>query len=195
MPKTSPVTSVDSPDLVCRTSNKSPEATKILPVTAGSQLTVVWHHSSDADTDDVISPSHRGPCLVYMAPLESNGEGYAWFKIYEQGYDAATNLWCTDVVRQNHGKLNITIPTLINNGDYLLRTEMIALHNAKVINGAQFYPNCMQITVDGATYGSPDLYAIPGIYNANDPGIFFNVYASGAKASNYTIPGPPVYAP
>ncbi|KAJ2896081.1 hypothetical protein GGI21_005078 [Coemansia aciculifera] len=128
-----------------------------------------------------------------MAPLESNGQGYSWFKIYEQGYDAAKNMWCTDVVREAHGKLTVTIPTEINNGDYLLRTEIIALHNAKVVGGAQLFPNCVQITVTGATFGSPELHPIPGIYNSTDPGILFNIYKEGG--ATYEIPGPPVYPP
>ncbi|KAJ2326888.1 hypothetical protein GGI00_004618, partial [Coemansia sp. RSA 2681] len=123
--------------------------------------------------------------------MESNGQGNAWFKIYEQGYDAAKDMWCTDIVRENHGKLAVKIPTQINNGEYLLRTEIIALHNARTAGEAQFYPNCAQISVTGATFGSPELYPVSGIYNPTEPGILFDRRKGGAT---YKIPGPPSYA-
>ncbi|KAJ2455679.1 hypothetical protein GGF42_003373 [Coemansia sp. RSA 2424] len=193
MPRpSSPIKDLSSPLLACRATEMSSSATKILPVVAGTELIVEWHHFNATESDNVISPSHRGPCLVYMAPMESNGQGNAWFKIYEQGYDAAKDMWCTDIVRENHGKLAVKIPTQINNGEYLLRTEIIALHNARTAGEAQFYPNCAQISVTGATFGSPELYPVSGIYNPTEPGILFDKRKGGAT---YKIPGPPVYSP
>ncbi|KAJ2007578.1 hypothetical protein H4R26_000715 [Coemansia thaxteri] len=187
-----PVRDATLDTLRCRDKKGTSQVTESLQVVAGTQLTVEWHHYNSTETDNVISPSHRGPCLIYMAPLESNGEGFAWFKIYEQGFDAARNMWCTDIVRENHGKLSVTIPTQINNGDYLVRAEIISLHHADLVGGAQFFPNCAKISVTGATYGKPDLYAIPGIYGINDTGILFDRHKGGAT---YKLPGPPVYAP
>ncbi|KAJ2179196.1 hypothetical protein GGF45_002518, partial [Coemansia sp. RSA 551] len=66
-----------------------------------------------------------------MAPLESNGEGDVWFKVYEEGWNKNTKKWCTNKVIDNNGKLDITIPKGIPDGDYLVRTELIALHQAK----------------------------------------------------------------
>jgi hypothetical protein len=37
------------------------------------------------------------------------------------------------------GVQNVTIPTCIEDGDYLLRFEIIALHSAYSLGGAQFY--------------------------------------------------------
>ncbi|KAJ2840381.1 hypothetical protein FBU31_000461 [Coemansia sp. 'formosensis'] len=187
-----PIRDPKSPLFLCRSEKMTPDAAKILPIVAGNDLTVVWHHNNVSPPDDTISPSHRGPCFVYMAPMESNGQGYSWFKIYEQGYDPATKLWCTDVLRENHGKLSVKIPTQINNGKYLVRTEIIALHDAGTIGGAQFYPNCAQISVTGATSGSPELYDISEVYSATDPGILINVRRG---VPSYKIPGPPVYSP
>ncbi|KAJ2812795.1 hypothetical protein H4S07_001150 [Coemansia furcata] len=187
-----PVRDLNSPLLLCRTEGMAPELTEIMPVVAGSEIVLEWHHNDASDMDNVISPSHRGPCFVYMAPMESNGIGNSWFKIYEQGFNAEKNMWCTDILRENHGKLSVKIPTQINNGEYILRTEIIALHNAKAVGEAQFYPNCAQVRVTGATSGNPELYPIDLIYNATDPGILFDKKNAG---STYIIPGPPVYPP
>ncbi|KAJ2556599.1 hypothetical protein EV175_001903 [Coemansia sp. RSA 1933] len=133
-----------------------------------------------------------------MAPLSSNGQGDVWFKIFEEGYNATSKLWCVDKIRANHGMLDVVIPADIKAGDYLLRTEVIALQEAFAdyavtpANGAQYYPNCAQVSVSGSGSAVPKGYAIPGIYHTNDPGIHFNIYV---PYDNYTIPGPPVYVP
>ncbi|KAJ1854625.1 hypothetical protein GGH12_004162 [Coemansia sp. RSA 1822] len=138
-----------------------------------------------------MSASHQGPCLGYMAPLESNGEGDVWFKIYEEGWNKETKKWCTNKVIDNDGKLDITIPKDIPDGDYLVRTELIALHQAKQTGGAQLYPNCVVITVAGGTATAlPKGYAIPGIYKPEDKGI---LYDRASDPSSYEIPGPPLF--
>ncbi|KAJ1818579.1 hypothetical protein LPJ60_004255 [Coemansia sp. RSA 2675] len=189
---TAPIRDLNDPLLLCRSRGMAPELTEIMPVVAGTDITVEWHHYNATKSDNVISPSHRGPCLVYMAPLESNGLGNSWFKIYEQGFNAKRDMWCTDVVRENYGKLRVKIPKNINNGEYILRTEMIALHNARRLGGAQFFPNCVQISVTGATSGNPKMYPIDKLYSPTDPGILFDRKKGGAS---YVIPGPPVYSP
>ncbi|KAJ2743353.1 hypothetical protein GGI20_003814 [Coemansia sp. BCRC 34301] len=186
-----PVRDVDDIALQCRAKDMSVPS-ESLPIVAGTDLIIHWHHFNDTDADNVISPSHRGPCIVYMAPLESNGQGFSWFKIYGKGYDTERKLWCTDLLRENHGKLAVKIPTQINNGEYLVRAELFALHRAKDIGGAQFFPNCFQISVTGAMSGSPELHSIPGIYKATDPGI---LYDRSKGQDNYIVPGPPVYSP
>ncbi|KAJ2489436.1 hypothetical protein IWW37_004008 [Coemansia sp. RSA 2050] len=187
-----PIRDLNDPLLLCRSQGMAPELTEIMPVVAGTEVIVEWHHFNATKSDNVISPSHRGPCLVYMAPLESNGLGNSWFKIYEQGFNVERNMWCTDIVRENYGKLAVKIPTKINNGEYILRTEMIALHNARRPGEAQFYPNCVQISVTGATSGNPEMYSIDRLYSATDPGVLFDKKKGGAS---YVIPGPPVYSP
>ncbi|KAJ1934225.1 hypothetical protein GGF37_006446, partial [Kickxella alabastrina] len=42
----------------------------------------------DAPENMAIEESHQGPCFVFMAPLESNGKGDVWFKIFEDGYSS-----------------------------------------------------------------------------------------------------------
>ncbi|KAI8319123.1 hypothetical protein GQ54DRAFT_299585 [Martensiomyces pterosporus] len=191
-----PVKDPSTADLTCGFNSLTTSASKSCPVAAGSTITVEWHHDNDQPSDDVIAQSHWGPCIAYMAPLASGGKGNAWFKVFEDGYNASTKTWCTDRIRDSHGKLDIKLPADIKAGDYLLRTEVIALHEADTdyttnsARGAQYYPNCAQVSVSGNGQAVPQGYPIPGIYKTNSPGILFNLYAS---FSSYPIPGPPVY--
>ena len=61
------------------------------------------------------------------------------FKIQDGGYTPSTKTWATDVVINNAGKHVLRIPACIEDGQYLLRPEMLALHGARSTNGAQFY--------------------------------------------------------
>jgi hypothetical protein len=91
----------------------------------------------------------------------------------------------------NQGKQTITIPACIAPGQYLLRGELIALHAASSQGGAQFYMECAQINITGASASkTPATVSFPGAYKATDPGILFNLY-SGSKT--YTSPGPSVF--
>ncbi|KAI9503877.1 glycosyl hydrolase family 61-domain-containing protein [Coemansia spiralis] len=191
-----PVEDPNSSDLLCRTKDMTASATSMCGVAAGSNITIYWTESGTGSR--AIDPSHLGPCLAYMAPLSSNGSGDVWFKIYEDGYDPATKLWCVDKIVKSKGYLDITIPADIAPGDYLLRTEIIALHEADRVYGAdksagaQYYPNCAQLTISGTGTAQPQGYAIPGIYKPTDPGIHINIYD---PMHSYTIPGPPKYVP
>ncbi|KAJ1945714.1 hypothetical protein EC988_005695, partial [Linderina pennispora] len=69
-----PVKDPSSTDLTCGVGGLASTATKTCPVAAGSTITVEWHHDNDSSSDDIIAESHYGPCLVYMAPLSSNGK-------------------------------------------------------------------------------------------------------------------------
>ncbi|KAJ2726296.1 hypothetical protein H4S00_001887 [Coemansia sp. D1744] len=191
-----PVKDVTSTDITCGVGGVSKTASETCPVKAGSTITVEWHHDNDSASDDVIDITHLGPCMVYMAPLESNGSGDVWFKIFEDGYDAATSTWCVNKIRNNGGKLDVALPADIKSGDYLVRTEIIALHESDTdyavnpARGSQFYVNCAQVSVTNGGSAEPQGYAIPGIYKSTTPGVIFNLYSS---YSSYPIPGPAVY--
>ncbi|KAJ2450509.1 hypothetical protein EV183_004251 [Coemansia sp. RSA 2336] len=78
-------------------------------VPAGSKVTL--HMTESGGESRFISPSHRGPILTYMAPLESNGEGNVWFKIYEDGYDGDNDVWAVDKIVKAKGYWDVTIPS------------------------------------------------------------------------------------
>lgn len=85
--------------------------------------------------------------------------------------------------------VNIPIPSCVENGDYLLRAEHIALHSANSVGGAQFYISCAQVTISGGSgTAKPQKVSIPGVYSANDPGILINLYYP--KPTSYTPAGP-----
>jgi len=139
---------------------------------------------------------HPGPIQFYMAKVPSgssigswDGSGQVWFKIYaEKAISSSGQLsWAS----LNQGTVSVTIPKNVPSGDYLLRIEHIALHNAGQAGGAQFYLSCAQITVTGGGSGTPSpLVSFPGAYSANDPGIRVNIYGGGGS---YTPPGPAVW--
>ncbi|KAJ1945508.1 hypothetical protein EC988_005741 [Linderina pennispora] len=192
-----PVLFVDSSDLTCGLNRTKSASVKSCPVQAGTDVIAEWHHNNDSPSDDVISASHKGPCIFYMAPAASDGKGDVWFKIFEDGYDPSTKTWCINKLRDNKGKIAVKIPPSLKPGDYLLRGEVIALHNADAIHtenpkrGAQFYVHCGHITVTGGGSEVPKGHAIPGVYKYTDPGVHFNVHK---PFSEYVIPGPPVCA-
>lgn len=87
--------------------------------------------------------------------------------------------------------VSVTIPRCVENGEYLLRVEHIALHSASAPGGAQLYLSCAQIRVTGGTGGiKGQLVSFPGAYKANDPGIQFQLY--WPPPQTYINPGPPV---
>ena len=46
-------------------------------------------------------------------------------------------------------KYTVAIPKGIENGDYIMRHEIIALHLANQKGGAEFYSSCFQLRVTG----------------------------------------------
>lgn len=194
-PNNNPVKDITSADMTCNVAN-TPN-TKTVSVAAGSKLSLEWHHDSNAASDDIIASSHKGPVMVYIAPTSSSGSGAVWVKLAEAGYDASTKLWAVDTLIANKGIRSFTLPASLAPGDYLLRGEIIALHeadtayNVNSARGAQFYMECVQISVTGSgTTTLPSGVAIPGAYSYADPGVVFNLYGS---FTSYTIPGPAVW--
>ncbi|KAL2060776.1 hypothetical protein VTL71DRAFT_9418 [Oculimacula yallundae] len=184
-----PITDVLSNDIAC---NGGPNPTKpsdnVINVKAGETVKATWRHTAT----DVIDPSHKGPVMAYMKKVTNaktdSGIGDGWFKISEAGLNTATGVWAVTDLISNNGIQSITIPACIEDGQYLLRPEIIALHSAGGVAGAQFYMECAQINVTGGTASAkPATVSLPGAYSPNDPGILINIYQS---LPGYTIPGP-----
>jgi hypothetical protein len=69
---------------------------------------------------------------------------------------------------------NVTIPSNISPGGYLLRSELISLQNAMSPGGAEFYPACIQLSIGGSGTGTAtgsEECTLPGCYSDSDPGI------------------------
>jgi len=138
--------------------------------------------------------------LTYMASCGSvtcdkfNQADAQWFKIDQVGRKPNTgsaNEWFLNDIK--HGDVaSVQIPAALAPGNYLIRHEIIALHLAYSVGGAEFYPACAQLRVGGSGSGVPkasDLVKIPGAYNENDPGIYVNAFNTDLQ---YVMPGPSV---
>ncbi|KAF2396035.1 hypothetical protein EJ06DRAFT_560272 [Trichodelitschia bisporula] len=178
-----PIKDVKSADMTCNR-NRGVN-TKTLNAKAGDKITVIWAHNNKGD--DIIADSHKGPVQVYVAPAKSEGKGNVWVKIASEGFEHG--VWATDKLRKNGGKHDFTMPSLAP-GEYLIRPEIVALHEGSNVGGAQLYMACIQFKVTGGSKSLPAGIAIPGAYSATDPGIKFNVYQKPMPA--YKPPGGPV---
>jgi hypothetical protein len=180
---------VSDPELRCnKGSFANAGKTKTMPVKAGDTV--------GFNVNSVLG--HPGPLFVYMSKSTTanvsayEGEG-EWFKIYENGvktfatYNSAMT-WAND----GFTKFDFKIPAGIEDGQYLLRAEHIAIHGAGTLMGSQFYMSCAQIEVSGGTGAKPSPVGMfPGIYSQTDPGILFEPY--WPPVVNYTMPGLKVY--
>lgn len=141
----SPVTDVASNDLRCNAGSAA--ASGICDVSAGDTIAVEMHEQpGDRNCDNpAIGGNHFGPVMVYLSSVADAAAADGsdpFFKIAEFGYDVATETWGTDVLNENCGQFEATIPADLPEGDYLLRAEAIALHTASQPGGAQFYMSC-----------------------------------------------------
>jgi cellulase len=184
-----PILDVTSTAMVC---NGGKATTDFVDVAAGSDITFQWHHNDPAtvsgDADEPIAASHMGPIMVYMAKASTKGEGAVWTKVFEEGLN--NGVWAIKKFIDNKGKITITLPN-VEDGEYLIRPEMIGLHEANREKGAQFYNGCGQIKVSGGSVALPTSGTdMTKAYSASDPGVLFNMYGG---STDYKIPGPKVW--
>jgi cellulase len=171
-------------------------------VAAGSTVTSSWWHGAiqgeDPKVDSFIHNSHHGPFIVYMAKWENNGglpTAPVWFKVHELGVTKDNrDFWLMEwasphVMNQNGGGLSFTVPSQLKAGRYLVRFEIIALHDAI----KQPYIRCADFVVTGSGTVEPTtgLIAIPGSsIPLTDPGFTYDMYQQDGKRPAYPIPGP-----
>ena len=81
--------------------------------------------------------------------------------------------WILLSFSDNGASFDVTLPQNLAPGGYLIRHEIIALHLAEQIGGAEFYPMCTQVTIGGNGNGVPSpTVSFPGAYSDTDPGIY-----------------------
>jgi len=141
------------------------------PVAAGSKVSFFWTNwKSD----------HPGPIMTYLArcsgPCSSfkGDSGKIWVKIDEAGYDASRNPpWASKRLPTMNSTWTVTLPSMIEPGEYLLRHEILGLQRTnKDPLQAQFYVNCHQIKITGrGTQKLPPGVAFPGAYTPSDKGV------------------------
>ncbi|KAF2645356.1 hypothetical protein P280DRAFT_513266 [Massarina eburnea CBS 473.64] len=188
-----PIESYGSDDMACNVDGTT-GVSRVQSVKDGSTLTFETRSWPDDPSKPALDPGHKGPCAFYMKKVSSavddKGTGNGWFKLYDQGYDANSDSWCTDTLIANKGRISIKIPQNLAGGYYLARPEILALHNATNGDG-QFYTGCGQIFVDSkGDLGPESTVSIPGYVKAGDPSVMFNIYNN--KNTDYKVPGPAV---
>jgi cellulase len=185
-PNNDPVKDVTSPNVQCNVAGT--KASKSVTVKGGDKIAFQWWHNGP--DDDVIDPSHKGPIMVYASKA---GSSYSWTKLWEDGLSGGK--WAVEKLiagsyTGKKGQHEMTLPNLAP-GEYVLRPELIALHEGNKQGGAQLYMECVHIKVEGSgTATLPAGVSFPGAYKATDAGILFDIYAG---KTSYTIPGPKVW--
>jgi len=96
-------------------------------------------------------------------------------------------IWGSNRLTSQNGTWTVQLPSDIKAGNYILRTELLALHLSGVAGipllagGAQFYPTCFNIKIIGHGKAEPAGVLIPGAYAASDPGIGDSIYKDTIK--------------
>ncbi|TGZ81820.1 glycoside hydrolase [Ascodesmis nigricans] len=185
-----PIEDLSLIDLQCGGFQGSGSAPALLtaPATAGSTVTLKWTPWPD---------SHHGPTITYMARCPASCDNYnpgtdaVWFKVAHEGLRSDGTTWATDDLITSI-PYNFTIPQSLQDGEYIVRHELLALHSAYSYPGPQFYPSCFQITLTGggSSTGPAEKVAFPGEYTPTTPGVVFDIYKGN---TNYPIPGPAVW--
>jgi len=187
----SPVKGANNSDLNCGAS--AVPSALIANANPGSKIDVLW---SDVNAN---WPHGTGPLLTYLTSCGStpcsqfDSTTAQWFKINQVGQNP-DGTWA-QANFMNGKSVPLTLPATLAPGNYIMRHEIVALHLAVTLGGAEFYPSCTQLKVGGSQTGGPqpsELVSLPGAYKDTDPGIFDQaVFNPGAP---YTFPGPPVAA-
>lgn len=173
---------------------------RICPADAGDKLTLGWGTFREERPTEYLAASHQGPCSVMMKKVnsanEDSGVGDGWFSIFYEGYNNATGKWCTERMMDN-GKISVEIPNDLAPGDYLIRSELLAMHSAAVPDkpDPQFYISCAQVFLKSTGSAVPkDTVSIPsGYVNMQMPAMTYNIYLGPEHNAAYPDYGPPVY--
>lgn len=172
-----------SADIICHRGATN-AALNNATVAAGDSVKVTWNTWPD---------SHHGPVIDYIAaaddPTTVDKTTLEFIKIQESGLISGSNpgTWASDKIISDGLTWEIPIPADLKPGNYVLRHEIIALHSAYSADGAQNYPQCVNLQVTGSGSSLPAGTKGEALYTENDPSIVFNIYEA---FDSYTIPGP-----
>jgi hypothetical protein len=186
---------INSTNMNC---NINATTSKISPpsIAAGETLAVTWMAEPTSWPNQAWPANHKGPIMTYLAAC--NGDctrvdqtQLKWFKIAEQGQISygspnQAGVWATDKLIQAGGAWSIKIPLSIKAGGYVIRNELLALHD---LNNPQFYPQCANLQITGGGSASPDGVEGTALYSLDEPGVLYSIYQDDKKPV-YKIPGP-----
>ncbi|KAI9644402.1 hypothetical protein NHQ30_007759 [Ciborinia camelliae] len=175
-----------TPDIIC--AQNATNAALSASIAAGDTIDFQW---------TTWPSSHHGPVLTYLA--NCNGDcstvdktKLEFFKIDAVGLiddSSVPGTWASDKLIANNNTWTSTIPADLAAGKYVVRHEIIALHGAEAADGAQNYPQCINLEITGSGSLAPSGTLGEKLYTPTDAGILVNIYA----ALSYVIPGPAMY--
>lgn len=183
--------SYEKPDIICHI-NATP-ANHSVTVKAGHQIKIQWTNWPKG---------HHGPVIDYLArcngPCAKAEKTLLKFnKIDEKGMIADTpapgqpGTYATDELIAAGSSWIVTIPEDIAPGEVVLRHEIISLHVGYEPDGAQHYPQCINLIITGSGTDKLEGGTLgESLYKPTDPGIDINIYE---HHQSYIIPGPPLY--
>ncbi|KAK8040129.1 endoglucanase-4 [Apiospora rasikravindrae] len=188
-----PSSAVNDPDIICHLNATNAQLS--VPVAAGESVELTWSKWSE---------NHKGPVIDYLADCGGDcatvdKTALKFFKIAEAGQlslgDGAgqPGRWADDEIIENGLKWTVEIPASIKPGNYVLRHEIIALHNAVQDGKAELYPQCVNLEISGSGTEAPDGVAGTALYQASDAGLKYDIY-NDEQAPTYKIPGPALFA-
>ncbi|KAJ3119492.1 hypothetical protein HK098_005393 [Nowakowskiella sp. JEL0407] len=153
-------------------------------VAAGSIMKIHWTNVGafqQPTSTDAIGANHYGICHVYIGQgLKPNG----WSKLYETT-PKSSNDWCLNIIAKKNNNYYVPIPSVLKAGDYVLRVELIALHEP---GNPQFYVRCMDVKVTGSGERTPSFdVKIPGAWDLNTAGLTYNIYNKGRNATDGSL--------
>ncbi|KAH7393069.1 beta-1,4-endoglucanase [Pyrenochaeta sp. MPI-SDFR-AT-0127] len=187
----SPIESITSGDMFC---GRGPAASSgVCEVAAGSALTVEMHAQPGdrSCSNPAIGGNHYGPVLIYMAKVNDakTATSGSFFKVAEDGHAGTVATWGTEILNANCGKRAFTVPKSLASGDYLVRSEVIALHAGA--GNQQPYVSCFQVKVTNGGSANPSGVSFPGAYKSTDGLFTKSIWDSSFK---YVSPGPAVWS-
>ncbi|KAJ2924812.1 hypothetical protein H1R20_g12294, partial [Candolleomyces eurysporus] len=186
-----PIMTTSAASFSCNNNGQASGGQLSATVRGGSKVVAKWNQWTHAE----------GPVMVYMAKCpgtctSANSNSLEWFKIAETGLISGTlakGQWGNGVIMKDLA-YTVTIPSQLADGEYLIRHELLALHQA---NTPQFYPECAQlILTGGGGVNPPSRFKVrfPGAYSMTDPGVRVDIYSQQAPSiTTYQIPGPAVW--
>ncbi|KAL9053289.1 MAG: hypothetical protein Q9162_004840 [Coniocarpon cinnabarinum] len=175
------------PDIICHlgaTPGKS-----YVDAAAGDNVTFQWNTWPE---------SHHGPVITYLANCGGDCTTVDKTKLEFVKVDAVglvtpgqTGTWATDNLIAANNSWTMTIPESIAPGNYVARHEIIALHSAGQADGAQNYPQCINMKITGSGSESPAGTLGEKLYTPDEPGISINIYTD---MTSYPMPGPTLWS-
>jgi len=190
-----PVKDLTSMDVACGLGAQGKTAGVTAEINAGDNIDIHWQGGTG------INWFHNvGPVMTYMTSCNGDCNSFQpskdtkWFKIDEQGETGDIGTPWAQAKLNSGAPTSVSVPKELASGNYLLRQEIITLQIAQSQGGAEFYPGCVQLKVNGggstkASSISPSAN-LPGAYKPTDPGILVDIYTP--TQTKYKFPGPAV---